>query len=604
MVNVSRSIGRPLSTDWDMKLSRSKCAITHSTDNHSELDDGKKCQLPNLDPFRSYVVKAINPVESIDCEGRLYTEYENSVFKLLDDVDEKHQIQEVFAVPIVRVSDQYSAYGEKTFLSLNNRSAIMVDDFLRVTIRFRDGSEQTDFHASISEIPEVSEQKETRSSPLNIMILAFDGTSAAHFERMLPKTYTYLKDNLESIMVKGYSVVGESTTPQLTALLTGRSLEENCDFSEARKEYASSTFVDVWPFIYKDLKRLGIVTMWSEDDYHIGTFTLRLNGFNDQPTDHYGRTLWLTTPGELCFNSQQQYKVQLKYLKSYMKSYPGKRKFGFTFFSDLCHREPGLVHAADSGITAFFESLQRENLLNDTLFITMSDHGARFEEVRQSPQGKLEQRLPFLSLTFPSWFKRSYPDQIAALVKNTRIISSPFDLHKTIKHLLAFPKKHFIETNTTGKSFFEPYSISRTCSDTGIPEYYCPCLKWHPISISHPHATEAVRVAVDHINKLLMSHPMTAKLCHQLKLKMIAEAYQSQPSSETHLTLDLEQTICTYQIQFQTTPGDGIFEGLVRMDLSGNFKVYSKLDRINMYGDQPRCIYDAVPSIRSYCLCK
>ena len=150
----------------------------------------------------------------------------------------------------------------------------MVDDFLRVTIRFRDGSEQTDFHASISEIPEVSEQEETHSSPLNVMILAFDGTSAAHFERMLPKTYTYLKDNLESIMVKGYSVVGESTTPQLTALLTGRSLEENCDFSEARKEYASSTFVDVWPFIYKDLKRLGIVTMWSEDDYHIGKASL------------------------------------------------------------------------------------------------------------------------------------------------------------------------------------------------------------------------------------------------------------------------------------------------------------------------------------------
>ena len=146
----------------------------------------------------------------------------------------------------------------------------MEDDFLKVTIRFRDGSEQTDFHASISEIPEVSKRKETHSSPLNIMILAFDGTSAAHFERMLPKTYTYLKDKLDSIIVRGYSVVGESTTPQLTALLTGRSLEENCAFSEGRKEYPASTFVDVWPFIYKDMKRLGIVTMWSEDDYLLG----------------------------------------------------------------------------------------------------------------------------------------------------------------------------------------------------------------------------------------------------------------------------------------------------------------------------------------------
>ena len=334
-----------------------------------------------------------------------------------------------------------------------------------------------------------------------------------------------------------------------------------------------------------------------------GTFTHRLNGFRDQPTDHYGRTLWLVTSG-LCMSSQQQYQVQLDYLNSFMKSYPGRRKFGFTFFSDLCHREPGLVHASDGGVRDFFDSLRKENLLNDTMFITMSDHGARFEEVRQSPQGKLEQRLPFLSLTFPPWFKQRYPEQMAALVKNTRIISSPFDLHKTIKHLLAFPDKRFVDKNTVGTSFFEPLSINRTCSDTGIPEYYCPCLRWYPISTSHPHALQAVKVAVNHINELLMSQPMTAKLCHQLELKTISEAYQSQPSSETHLTLDLEQTICTYQIQFQTTPGDGLFEGLVRMDTSGNFKVYGKLDRINMYGDQPRCIDEPVPSMRPYCLCK
>lgn len=153
---------------------------------------------------------------------------------------------------------------------MTDRKATVHGDFLKVTIRFRDGSEQTDYHVSISEIDDVAKRKETHSSPLNIMILAFDGTSAAHFERMLPKTYAYLKDNLESIIFKGYSVVGESTTPQLTALLTGKSFEENCDFKEVRKEYPDSDYVDDWPLIYKDLKRLGFATMWSEDDFTIG----------------------------------------------------------------------------------------------------------------------------------------------------------------------------------------------------------------------------------------------------------------------------------------------------------------------------------------------
>ena len=86
MAKVGSSIDLSFRTDWDTKFSRTTCAITHIHTNHSH--DGKKCQLPKLDPFRPYVVKAIKPVESIDCTGRLYTEYENSVLRLLDDVNE------------------------------------------------------------------------------------------------------------------------------------------------------------------------------------------------------------------------------------------------------------------------------------------------------------------------------------------------------------------------------------------------------------------------------------------------------------------------------------------------------------------------------------
>ena len=143
-------------------------------------------------------------------------------------------------------------------------------DFLKVTIRFGNGEQQTDFHAAISEIRDVAKRKETHSAPLNIMILTFDGTSAAHFERLLSKTYTYLKDELDSILFKGYSIVGEATTPAMTAFLTGKSVSENCEFKEARRGIKGASYVDEWPFIFKDLKRLGIATMWSEDQPRIG----------------------------------------------------------------------------------------------------------------------------------------------------------------------------------------------------------------------------------------------------------------------------------------------------------------------------------------------
>lgn len=328
-------------------------------------------------------------------------------------------------------------------------------------------------------------------------------------------------------------------------------------------------------------------------------------GFKDPPVDHYGRTLWLKHGGA-CLGSQPQYQVQLKYMKSFMKSYPGKRKFGFTFFSELCHRSPSLVSAADSGLVAFFNSLKDENLLNDTMFITMSDHGARFAQLRQSLQGKLEYRLPFLSVTFPSWFKRKYPSHVAEMFKNTRIITTPFDLHATFRHLLTFPDKPLSESGGVGQSLFEPLPLNRTCKDAGIQEQYCACLKWQAVDISHPHVAKAAKVSLNYINELLRSYHMTDTLCHQLQLKAILEAYQKMPIRESQNLISNNggNGTCSYQINFQTTPGDGVFEAFLRRNTYGDFNIYGEIDRVNLYGDQPSCIAKKLPYMRPYCLCK
>ncbi|PFX31984.1 hypothetical protein AWC38_SpisGene3159 [Stylophora pistillata] len=483
--------------------------------NNSHSDGGRPgCKIATVEPFLAVIMESLKPVRSIKCTGRLYTEYEDNVLRLLDNVSEEHQVDEVFAEPLIRVSDFNVSLGEKRFLDLAKREVDVNSDFLKVTVRFKDGSQQTDFHASISEIPDVAQRKETHNAPLNIMVLGLDRTSSAHFQRMVPKTYVYLKEQLDSVIFKSYSIVGENTAPALSAFLTGKSLAENCAFKEARKGFKNAGVVDEWPFIFKDLKTLGIPTMWSEDQPSIGAFHFRLKGFNEQPTDHYGRSLWWLYDGGLCKHSLAQYKLQLQYLKSFMKSYPGKRKFGFVFLSDLCHRTVNLLSGGDDGFVEFFESLKNNSLLNNTLFITMGDHGPyTYGVIRDSPQGKLEHRLPFLSLTFPAWFKRSYPVQMAALIRNSRIITSPFDLYKTMKHLLTFPKKTFVEMDTVGASLFESLPNDRACEDTGIPEFYCPCLsRMQSIDIAHTHVHQAVKVAVKHINDILISRPITAKL--------------------------------------------------------------------------------------------
>lgn len=41
------------------------------------------------------------------------------------------------------------------------------------------------------------------------------------FQRAFPGAYEFLKTELNSVFMKGYSIVGDGTTPALTAILTG-----------------------------------------------------------------------------------------------------------------------------------------------------------------------------------------------------------------------------------------------------------------------------------------------------------------------------------------------------------------------------------------------
>ena len=107
------------------------------------------------------------------------------------------------------------------------------------------------------------------------MILVFDGTSAAHFQRMLPKSYAFLKDEMESNIFQGYSIVEEATAPAMSAPVTGNSIAVNCQtFYEGRRGRKNERGVDGWPFIFKELKQLGFATMWSEDQTEIGKYTI------------------------------------------------------------------------------------------------------------------------------------------------------------------------------------------------------------------------------------------------------------------------------------------------------------------------------------------
>lgn len=87
--------------------------------------------------------------------------------------------------------------------------------------------------------------------PLNILIIVFDSLSHANAQRKLPRAYKFLKEDLGSFIFNGHSIVGDGTTEQLAAMLTGLGELEQY---ESRRHRSNPKPVDDWTWIYKQLK--------------------------------------------------------------------------------------------------------------------------------------------------------------------------------------------------------------------------------------------------------------------------------------------------------------------------------------------------------------
>ena len=304
-----------------------------------------------------------------------------------------------------------------------------------------------------------------------------------------------------------------------------------------------------------------------------------------------------------CINSEPQFKIHLNYFKSFMESYQGRRKFGLLILSELCHRDFNFVSLADRELMEYLKSLRDENLLNETMLILTGDHGWKFGLFRETIQGKLEERLPFLAIYFPSWFRERYAEMMKDLQGNTDILSSHFDIHATLRHLTSqFPNPPPFNNRAHGISFLLPHPRNRTCAESNIPEQWCPCLIWQSISVSHAHVKKGAETAVQKINHMIESDKLAKEMCETMKLKKVLRAEQTMPSKETQGIV--KERECSYEIQFQTSPGGGTFEALVHVNYFGDFDIYGAINRVNAYGDQPKCIAKKRPYLREYCYCK
>ena len=395
---------------------------------------------------------------------------------------------------------------------------------------------------------------------------------------------------------------------------------------ESRKRISNSKPVDSWRWIFKNYKEKGYATMFSEDSPQFASFNYRLHGFQDPPTDHYARPFWMEADKILrgfCINNRPSHDVSLKYLLSFFRRYKDRPKFGFSSHAAISHDGVNTIGYADDDLKAFLETFKKESFLDNTLLIIFADHGARFSELRKTIQGKLEERFPFMSITTPKWFRDQHSDLYNNLVYNSRILTSPFDVYATLRHILSYPQ--YPSEIITGQSLFSRIDErNRTCASAGVEDHWCPCLDLEPVPIDEQAVKELAAAVVGYINNLTSQSAELSTLCQRLVLKEIKTAFREMPkeamqrfqdtkhaandacdSCEVVLGDKSENTLVRdtlYQLQFLTSPNEGFYEASVRIT-KGALSVVGDISRIDAYKDQPYCIMETFPLLRKFCYC-
>ena len=327
-------------------------------------------------------------------------------------------------------------------------------------------------------------------------------------------------------------------------------------------------------------------------------------GFEKQPAFKYLRSWWQRSADLRATDDSRSDSCPMEYALNYYKDFRHEyaEELSLTYLSTsaLTHNEPEKIQMFDDRFLAFFQDMKSAGKLNSTIVLFFGDHGMREGDFRQTAQGSNEERLPFMSVTLPPRFQAEHPLKVRNLKRNSKVLTTPYDIHVTLKHLLSLSEKP--EKHVFGQSLFRNIEKrNRTCSEAGVPFNWCVCTKLYPVdskdsSIVLKVATEMVRT----INQFIHNETEVRDHCARLSLdKIVRVGVFDPPFDFDRISYE------TYQIVFRVLPSRGVFEGTAEYQKdSGRIKVNLNFSRVNMYGSQPRCIEKKFPYLRKFCFCK
>lgn len=291
------------------------------------------------------------------------------------------------------------------------------------------------------------------------------------------------------------------------------------------------------PLLWQEFARRGYVTALAEDSPEFGIFH-RSCCYQTQPTDFYNRHGSLVSEDYIShspdtlfrflFRTCQGPTPTTKVIQDYnLRALTASKNvpfFGFFWTSSSSHQDLSECSAIDAIQMRYLQELEDGGHLNTTAFLFLSDHGLRFGSIRSTYIGSIEERLPFLYVSLPPWFRKKYSQLYNTMQVNTNRLLTTFDIRHTLLDILSRnfetprpqqpsqPSEESFQQNqfnrTLGHSLFREISPQRTCSDVGIPNHYCTCESSKELSVKSVLARQSGEQVVSWLNKQIINYPL------------------------------------------------------------------------------------------------
>lgn len=601
------------------------------------------CKMPSFPVFDKNIYTYLTQEKPINCRKPL-TKSNNNFLWISMNSTEIHNIYGIDDIStlncnyqvIYRKTDDSNIIDDEK-ISIRYGDVIQVsDEFIQVTCTNKINEEiYRDYHYFV---PQKSKKNDNNNNDkkqqqqtiitddrLNVMIIGIDSVSRLNFHRQMNKSVNVILNKLKAIEFFGYNKIKDNTYPNLIPVLTG--LDED-ELGAACLPYKNSTF-DNCHFIWNQYASKGYKTLYAEDMSSLSLFNYLREGFQTEPTDYYLRPIILEMEQNIaaqkkgnafmCLGSRRPFDIIFDYITKFIYSIGLAPYFSFIWSTSYTHDYLNFPQLIDNEFATFLTNLWETNALNNTFLILLSDHGLRFGSFRNTYQGMMEERQPFLYIIPPKWFATNYPTAVKNMLTNRRKLTTHFDLYETLHDLLDHEKMLSqtslrerstdlldIDPMPRGISLFLPIPQSRTCYFAGITQHWCTCHERKPISTTDSNVQKCARMIVETINKMVKIYPQ----CQQLSLNSISDAnigvsnkgiVNITKTQDRFKTLNTANHFADITVRMQTKPGYAEFEATVRVHESGKLELTGSISRTNLYGKQSFCVDDY--KIKLYCFC-